>query len=110
MQDQWHAAYTRVHPPAVRRCRPVDAPDFAWLRWLNSSGFRSRKGAHRCPFRCRKEVCALASRSPQTQLKRAREQALKERRERKQAKKDARAAERRARADGEVSHSEADAG
>jgi hypothetical protein len=35
------------------------------------------------------------ARSPQTQLKRARELALKERREQKQAKKDARAAERR---------------
>jgi hypothetical protein len=38
----------------------------------------------------------MARRSPQTQLKRARELAIKERRERKQAKKDARAAERRA--------------
>jgi hypothetical protein len=37
----------------------------------------------------------LGSRSPETQIKRARELALKERRERKQAKKDARAAERR---------------
>jgi hypothetical protein len=35
------------------------------------------------------------ARSPETQLKRARELALKERREQKQAKKDARAAERR---------------
>jgi hypothetical protein len=35
------------------------------------------------------------ARSPQTQLKRARELALKERREQKKAKKDARAAERR---------------
>jgi hypothetical protein len=42
------------------------------------------------------------ARSPQTQLKRARELALKERREEKQAKKDARAAERR-RANGEPS-------
>jgi hypothetical protein len=37
----------------------------------------------------------MGSRSPETQLKRARELALKEKRERKQAKKDARAAERR---------------
>jgi hypothetical protein len=37
----------------------------------------------------------MGSRSPETQIKRARELALKERRERKQAKKDARAAERR---------------
>jgi hypothetical protein len=37
----------------------------------------------------------MASRSPQTQLKRARELAVKERRERKQAKKAARATERR---------------
>ena len=37
----------------------------------------------------------MGSRSPETQIKRAREIALKERRERKQAKKDARAAERR---------------
>ena len=36
----------------------------------------------------------MGSRSPETQIKRARELALKERRERKQAKKDARAAER----------------
>ena len=41
----------------------------------------------------------MASRSPQTQLKRARELAIKERRERKLAKKHARAAERRAQAD-----------
>ena len=33
----------------------------------------------------------MGSRSPETQIKRARELALKERRERKQAKKDARA-------------------
>ena len=37
----------------------------------------------------------MGSRSPETQIKRARELALKERRERKQAKKDARAAEKR---------------
>ncbi len=36
----------------------------------------------------------MARRSPQTAVKRAREQALREKRERKQAKKDARAAER----------------
>ena len=41
----------------------------------------------------------MASRTAQTQLKRARELAVKERRERKQAKKDARAAERRAQND-----------
>ena len=55
----------------------------------------------------------MASRSPQTQQKRARELALKERRERKAEKKRARADERRARteasqpgtsdADGEIS-------
>jgi hypothetical protein len=37
----------------------------------------------------------MARRSPQSALKRAREQALREKRELKQAKKDARAAERR---------------
>ena len=37
----------------------------------------------------------MAKRSPQSVLKRAREQALREKRELKQAKKDARAAERR---------------
>ena len=36
----------------------------------------------------------MGSRSPETQIKRARELALKEQRERKQAKKDARAAEK----------------
>lgn len=36
----------------------------------------------------------MASRRPETIVKRAREQALREKRERKQAKKDARAAER----------------
>ena len=83
----------------------VVAPDFPWLRWLDSSGFRSRK----VRIAVRSDVgrrCALASRSPQTQLKRAREQALRERRERKQAKKEARAAERRARADGAVTDPE----
>ena len=37
----------------------------------------------------------MARRSPETAVKRAREQALREKRELKQAKKDARAAERR---------------
>ncbi len=37
----------------------------------------------------------MGRRSPETQIKRAREQALREKRELKQAKKDARAAERR---------------
>ena len=37
----------------------------------------------------------MGSRSPETQIKRARELALKEQRERKQAKKDARAVEKR---------------
>jgi hypothetical protein len=41
----------------------------------------------------------MASRSPQTQQKRARELAVKERRERKAEKKRARADERRARAE-----------
>ncbi len=36
----------------------------------------------------------MGSRSPETQIKRARELALKEKRERKQAKKDSRAAEK----------------
>jgi len=44
----------------------------------------------------------VASRSPQTQQKRARELALKERRERKAEKKRARAIERRARTEGAV--------
>lgn len=38
----------------------------------------------------------MARRSPESVVKRAREQALREKRESKQAKKDARAAERRA--------------
>ena len=37
----------------------------------------------------------MARRSPQSVLKRAREQAMREKRDKKQAKKDARAAERR---------------
>jgi hypothetical protein len=37
----------------------------------------------------------MGKRSPQSVLKRAREQAMREKRERKQAKKDARVAERR---------------
>jgi len=41
----------------------------------------------------------MGKRSPQSVLKRAREQALREKRELKQAKKNARAAERRAGAD-----------
>jgi hypothetical protein len=41
----------------------------------------------------------VASRNPQTQQKRARELALKERRERKEEKRRARAIERRARTD-----------
>jgi hypothetical protein len=49
----------------------------------------------------------MARRSPQSAVKRAREQALREKREVKQAKKDARAAERR-RADEPTS--DADAG
>lgn len=51
----------------------------------------------------------MGRRSPQSVLKRAREQALREKRERKQAKKDARAAERRL-ADDETpaTHSEPD--
>jgi len=40
-------------------------------------------------------VSLMARRSPQSVLKRAREQALREKRELKQSKKDARAAERR---------------
>jgi hypothetical protein len=40
-------------------------------------------------------VSLMARRSAQSVLKRAREQAMREKRERKQAKKDARAAERR---------------
>jgi len=49
----------------------------------------------------------MARRSPESAIKRAREQALREKRELKQAKKDARAAERR-RAD--EPSSDADAG
>jgi len=41
----------------------------------------------------------MGRRSPETAVKRAREQALREKRELKQAKKDARAAERRQAAD-----------
>jgi hypothetical protein len=43
----------------------------------------------------------MAARRPQTIVKRQREQALREKRERKQAKKDARAAEKLAIANGE---------
>jgi hypothetical protein len=43
----------------------------------------------------------VARRTPQSALKRAREQAMREKRELKQAKKDARNAERRQAADGE---------
>jgi hypothetical protein len=42
----------------------------------------------------------MGRRSPETMIKRAREQALREKRELKQAKKDARAAERRQAAEG----------
>lgn len=49
----------------------------------------------------------MGRRSPQSALKRAREQAMREKRELKQAKKDARAAERRR---GEVPASDLDAG
>jgi hypothetical protein len=44
-------------------------------------------------------ACLMARRSAQSVLKRAREQAMREKRELKQAKKDARAAERRGGAD-----------
>jgi hypothetical protein len=43
----------------------------------------------------------MARRNPESMVKRAREQALREKRERKQAKKDARAADRRRPEDGE---------
>jgi hypothetical protein len=49
----------------------------------------------------------MGRRSPQSMLKRAREQALREKRELKQAKKDARAAERR---DPDNPQAEAEAG
>ena len=49
----------------------------------------------------------MGRRSPQSVLKRAREQAMREKRELKQAKKDARAAERRR---GETPTSDLDAG
>jgi hypothetical protein len=53
----------------------------------------------------------MGKRSPQSVLKRAREQALREKRELKQAKKDARAAERRSADDPpDAPASEADAG
>jgi hypothetical protein len=48
----------------------------------------------------------MGRRSPQTAIKRAREQALREKRELKQAKKDARAAERRRAADAAVNGEE----
>jgi hypothetical protein len=51
----------------------------------------------------------MGRRSPQSALKRAREQALREKRELKQAKKDARAAERRSVADPSPAAAEADA-
>jgi hypothetical protein len=44
----------------------------------------------------------MARRSPQSVLKRAREQALREKRELKQAKKDARTAQRRGAADSQT--------
>jgi hypothetical protein len=50
----------------------------------------------------------MARRSPQSVLKRAREQAMREKRELKQAKKDARAAERRRAADPEAEAIEGD--
>lgn len=53
------------------------------------------RAASRTPNFRREEASIMASRSPQTQMKRARELALKERRERKREKKAARAAERR---------------
>src|SRR5581483_604452 len=55
----------------------------------------------------RQGVWLMARRSPQSVLKRAREQAMREKRELKQAKKDARAAERR---DAEKPASDLDAG
>ena len=51
----------------------------------------------------------MGRRSPQSVLKRAREQALREKREMKQAKKDARAAERRSEADPSNDAAESDA-
>jgi hypothetical protein len=51
----------------------------------------------------------MGRRSPQSVLKRAREQALREKRELKQAKKDARAAARRSAEDPLVGNSDADA-
>jgi hypothetical protein len=52
----------------------------------------------------------MGRRSPQSVLKRAREQALREKRELKQAKKDARAAERRSAERPSVGAAEGDAG
>ena len=52
----------------------------------------------------------MASRTAQTQLKRARELAVKERRERKRAKQEARAAERRAQRDAAIVEPEPSAG
>jgi hypothetical protein len=52
----------------------------------------------------------MGKRSPQSVLKRAREQALREKRELKQAKKDARAAERRNADDRPAGAAETDAG
>jgi hypothetical protein len=52
----------------------------------------------------------MGRRSPQSVLKRAREQALREKRELKQAKKDARAEARRGTGDTPVVDAEADSG
>ena len=52
----------------------------------------------------------MGKRSPQSVLKRAREQALREKRELKQAKKDSRAAERRNADDPKAGAAETDAG
>src|SRR5690349_11538316 len=52
----------------------------------------------------------MARRSPQSVLKRAREQTLREKRELKQAKKDARTAQRRGAADSPTEAAETDAG
>jgi hypothetical protein len=51
----------------------------------------------------------MGRRSPQSVLKRAREQALREKRELKQAKKDARSAQRRSDADSSPAAAETDA-
>ena len=61
-----------------------------------AGGERRDRAADRGAASAVAEAWLMGRRSPQSALKRAREQAMREKRELKQAKKDARAAERRA--------------